>query len=191
MDTTPVDRPGVTGPRDVCSLLDALGIPYQRYDHPAVWTCEQADRLDIPPGSAKTKNLFVRNRRGDRHILLTVGSHKSVDLRALEGVLDIKGLTFASPRRLMELLGLEPGSVTLLGVINDTRGAVEVVVDEELWHEEALQCHPLVNTSTLVISRDGIERFLAAVNHTPRIVDVPARNDPGSSTARVGVREAS
>ncbi|HPC48199.1 MAG TPA: YbaK/EbsC family protein, partial [Deltaproteobacteria bacterium] len=99
--------------------------------------------------------------------------------------------TFASPRRLMELLGLEPGSVTLLGVINDTRGAVEVVVDEELWHEEALQCHPLVNTSTLVISRDGIERFLAAVNHTPRIVDVPARNDPGSSTARVGVREAS
>lgn len=158
---------------DIYEFLHANAIPYDRYDHHAVYTCEEADRLDIPGGSARTKNLFLRDRKARRHILVTVGAGKNVDIKGLEGVLDARGLSFASPGRLMERLGLTPGSVTILAVINDHRRSVEVVVDEDLWRCDAMQCHPLVNTSTLVISRDGIERFLALTGHPPRVVKVP------------------
>lgn len=160
---------------DIYEFLRMHGIPYDRYDHQAVYTCEQADCLDIPEGSAKTKNLFLRDRKARRHILVTVGADKNVDIKGLEEVLDAKGLSFASPERLMEHLGLTPGSVTILAVLNDTEGKVEVVVDEDLWSCGAMQCHPLVNTSTLVVTRDGIERFLSLTGHPPRIVRVPQR----------------
>lgn len=160
---------------DIYEFLHTNGIPYDRYDHHAVYTCEEADRLDIPGGSARTKNLFLRDRKARRHILVTVGAGKNVDIKGLEGILDAKGLTFASPGRLMERLGLTPGSVTILAVINDCGQSVEVVVDEDLWRCDAMQCHPLVNTSTLVISREGIERFLALTGHPPRVVRVPER----------------
>ncbi len=160
---------------DIYEFLHMHAIPYERHDHHAVYTCEQADCLDIPQGSAKTKNLFLRDRKARRHILVTVGAAKNVDIKGLEGVLDAKGLSFASPGRLMECLGLTPGSVTILAVINDRQGRVEVVVDEELWCCDTMQCHPLVNTSTLVISRDGLGRFLSLTGHPPRIVMVPQR----------------
>lgn len=160
---------------DIFEFLHMHGIPYDRFDHHAVYTCEQADCLDIPEGSAKTKNLFLRDRKARRHILVTVGAAKNVDIKGLEEVLDAKGMSFASPERLMEYLGLTPGSVTILAALNDREGRVEVVVDEELWRCDAMQCHPLVNTSTLVISRDGLERFLSLTGHTPRIVKVPER----------------
>lgn len=160
---------------DIYTFLHMHGIPYERYDHHPVYTCEQADCLDIPGDAAKTKNLFLRDRKGRRHILVTVGAAKNVDLRGLEEAIDAKGLSFASPERLMQCLGLSPGSVTILAVLNDTAGRVEVVVDEGLWGCDALQCHPLVNTSTLVMGREGVERFLALTGHTPRIVSVPQR----------------
>jgi Ala-tRNA(Pro) deacylase len=160
---------------DIYEFLDRHGIPYQRYDHQAVYTCEQADRLAIPPGPAKTKNLFLRDRRAKRHILLSVGADRNVDIKALEEVLEARGLSFASADRLRELLGIEPGSVTILAVLNDAAGRVEVVMDKELWTREALLCHPLVNTSTLVIGRQDIERFLELTGHTLRVVEVPVR----------------
>ncbi len=160
---------------DIYAFLERHGIPYRRYDHEAVYTCEQADRLAIPPGPARTKNLFLRDRKARRHILLSVGADRNVDIKALEEVLDARGLSFASPERLREILGIEPGSVTILAVLNDAAKRVEVVVDKDLWTRDALQCHPLVNTSTLVISRQDVERFLELTGHTPRIVEVPVR----------------
>jgi Ala-tRNA(Pro) deacylase len=161
---------------DICEFLDSSGIPYERYDHEAVFTCEQADRLDIPGDSAKTKNLFLRDRKGRRHVLVTVGAAKSVDIRALEALLDAKGLSFASPERLEKHLGLTPGSVTLLGVVNDPQGLVEVVVDEDLLSWPAMQCHPNTNTSTLVIGMGDVMRFLSITNHAPRVLVVPAHS---------------
>jgi len=162
---------------DIYGFLDRNDIAYTRYDHEAVYTCEQADRLNLDTRAAKTKNLFLRDRKARRHFLVTVGDEKSVDIKGLEGVLDVKGLSFASPERLMEYLGLSPGSVTILAALNDSRGAVEVIVDEGLWRYESIQCHPLVNTSTLVISRDDVERFLILTGHTPLIVNVPGRTE--------------
>ncbi|MDO8649658.1 MAG: prolyl-tRNA synthetase associated domain-containing protein [Candidatus Peregrinibacteria bacterium] len=161
---------------DIESFLRAHQIDFQRFDHVAVFTCEEAERVLPPmPGSADTKNLFLRDKPGKRHILVSVGHKKQVDLKALSDVLGTKGLSFASPDRLMEYLKLTPGSVTLLGLMNDPEHRVEVVIDEELWRSEALRCHPLVNTATLVIPRDGIERFLQATGHSVRICDVPGR----------------
>lgn len=161
---------------NIYEYLDNLGIVYDRYDHEAVYTCEQADRLDIPGNAVKTKNLFLRDRKGRRHFLVTVGAEKTVDIKAIEVLLGVKGLSFASNERMMKYLGLTPGAVTILGIVNDESNAVEVILDRDLWAEDAMQCHPLVNTSTLVISMDDVSRFLKSTGHEPVIVDVPVRD---------------
>jgi Ala-tRNA(Pro) deacylase len=156
-------------------FLDDRGIGYVRADHPAVYTCEEARRESPDLPGAETKNLFVTDAKGRRHFLVTVRPETRVDLKALGGLLGAGGLRFASGARLEKYLRLEAGSVTLLAVVNDPEGAVEIVVDEDLWREGALQCHPLVNTSTLVMSRGGMERLFAVTGHTPHILPVPAR----------------
>lgn len=159
---------------DIYAFLAAHAIPYDRHDHVAVFTCEESDKLPPLPG-APTKNLFLKDEKGVRYFLVTVGHEKRVDLKALGSMLDAKGLSFGSPEKMKELLGVEPGSVTVLGVIHDTNGVVHVVIDQSIWDNDAMQCHPLVNTGTLVIPHAGIELFLKATNHTPRVIEVPAR----------------
>jgi Ala-tRNA(Pro) deacylase len=99
-----------------------------------------------------------------------------VDLKRLGEVLSANKLRFASAERLAARLDLEPGAVTLLGVMNDATGHVRVIVDKTLWEADALQCHPLVNTATLVISLDNVRRFLDATAHPATVIDVPARD---------------
>jgi len=161
---------------DIYQFLDQHDIAYERHDHPPVFTCEEAERLVPPLGAVATKNLFLRDNKGKRHFLVSVGFEKSVDLKKLSSVIGSSKLSLGSPDRLLKYLGLEPGAVTLLGVLNDPDHAVEVIVDEGMWNSDAFQCHPLVNTSTLVLSRDGLERFFKATGHEIRIVDVPARD---------------
>jgi Ala-tRNA(Pro) deacylase len=178
----PREEPAAGAPDDpaaardrLLALLDAHGIAYERADHPPVYTCEEARREAPGLSCAETKNLFVRDAGGGRHFLVAVRPETRVDLKALGKLLNAGGLRFASPRRLSEHLGLEAGSVTLLGVVNDHDRAVDVVIDEDLWREPAFQCHPLVNTSTLVLGRDGLERLFALTGHAPHIVAVPPR----------------
>lgn len=160
---------------DIYEFLDQHGIAYQRFDHPAVFTCEQANELRIPMPGKDTKNLFLRDKKGKRHFLVSVGHEKQVDLKALTETLGVQqGLSFGSPERLKAHLGVEPGSVTLLGLVNDTAHAVEFVVDRAVWEAEAVCCHPLVNTATLVISHGGLETFLRATGHPWKIIDIPA-----------------
>ncbi len=160
---------------DIYAFLDDHGIGYQRHDHPAVFTCEQAKRLVPPLDAADAKNLFVRDRKGRRHFLVVVGYDKSVDLKALAGMLGVRALTLASPRRLRQHLGVDPGSVSLLSVVNDVEGAVQVVVDRALWRAAALGVHPLVNTSTLVMRRGDLERLLEVTGHSLQVLEIPGR----------------
>ena len=160
---------------DLYQFLDAHQIEYERHDHPPVFTCEEAERLVPDMPAAKTKNLFLRDRKGRRHFLVVVGYEKAVDLKALTSLLGVRKLGFASPERLKRYLGVDTGSVSILGLMNDADQAVEVIVDEGLWDAEAFRCHPLVNTSTLAISRDDIQRFLEITGHEVRILDVPGR----------------
>jgi Ala-tRNA(Pro) deacylase len=160
---------------DIYQFLADHDIEYERHDHPPVFTCEEALRLVPPLPAAKTKNLFLRDRKGRRHFLVAVGYEKVVDLKALASLLGVSKLGFASAERLQRYLGVDPGSVSILGVVNDVNEEVEVIVDQDLWGAKAFQCHPLVNTSTLVISRDHIQRFLEATGHRVRVLDVPSK----------------
>ena len=151
------------------------GISYERHDHPAVYTVEEAARLvpDLP--AAKTKNLFLRDKKGQRHFLVIVPADKRIDIKALPGVVGANRLSFGSAERLKKYLGVEPGAVTLFAIYNDLKCDVELIVDESLRQAEAFQFHPLVNTSTLVISRDNLMRFIELSGHELRFLDIPSQ----------------
>ena len=158
---------------DLLRRLDGLGVGYQRFDHPAVFTCEEAERaMPEETEAAHTKNLFLRDQKGRRHWLLVTSCAKQVDLRALAAAIGADKLGLASPERLARYLGLSPGSVTVFGLLNDRDHAVEVVVDRDVWAAATWRCHPLVNTATLVVSRAGIDAFLSATGHRPTVVTV-------------------
>ena len=161
--------------KDIFRFLADHDIPYERVDHPPVFTCEEAERLVPPLPGAHTKNLFLRDRKGRRHFLMVVDESKQVDLKQLTRLLQVSKLGMASPERLQRYLGVTPGAVTLLGLINDAERAVEVVIDEKVWAAEALQCHPLVNTATVAVARSDIERFLQISGHDYQVVEVPGR----------------
>ena len=159
---------------DLDTFLRHHGIAAPRHEHAAVMTVEESERLVPKLPGAKTKNLFLRDKKGARHFLVTVPHDRAVDLNALGTALDVGRLGFASPERLHRHLGVTPGSVSLLALINDRAGAVEFVIDRALWDAEAVQAHPLVNTATVVVAHDDLERFVAATGHKPRVIDVPA-----------------
>jgi Ala-tRNA(Pro) deacylase len=148
-------------------------IAYERLDHPPVYTVADVERLVPPLPGAKTKNLFLRDKKGDRHFLVVVPAPKRVDIKALPQAVGSDRLSFGSPDRLKKYLGIEPGAVTLLAIVNDPGQAVEVFIDKALWEADAFHFHPLVNTSTLIISRSNLERFIAASGHAIQIIDVP------------------
>ena len=160
---------------NIYEYLQDLGIEYVEHTHPPVFTCEEAEAhvQDVP--GFHTKNLFLRDRKGTRHFLVVVGYEKNVDLKSLADRLEVSKLSFASPERLKQHLDLEPGSVTLLGIINDPEHHVEVILDQAVWDAKSVLSHPLVNTATLNISHEGLEKFLESEGHEYRIVDVPSR----------------
>jgi Ala-tRNA(Pro) deacylase len=161
---------------DLARFLREHGIAPHRHQHPAVMTVEESLRL-VPklPGS-KTKNLFLRDKKARRHFLVSVPHDIAVDIDALGAMLGVSGVGFASAERLQRYLGVTPGSVSLLALVNDEALAVEFIIDRALWEADAVHAHPLVNTATMVLPHADLERFLAATRHVPRVIDVPARN---------------
>ena len=147
---------------EVYATLDALGIAYQAYDHPPVFTAEDAAVHWSGIAGTPVKNLFLRNKKGDRHYLVIVGIEKQVDLRTLVKVVGDDRLSFGSPERLMARLGLTPGSVSPFGLIHDQNGSVRVILDEDLRKADGLIFHPNDNTASLTISLADFERFLAS-----------------------------
>ncbi|MHC4756905.1 MAG: prolyl-tRNA synthetase associated domain-containing protein [Planctomycetota bacterium] len=160
---------------DIYNFLEEHGIRYERHDHPPVYTVEDVDRLVPPLPAAKTKNLFFRDKKGRRHFLVVVSATKRVNIKALPGVIGSSGLSFGSPDRMKKHLGVDPGAVSIFAIVNDSDHAVEVIIDEALWRSEAFQFHPLVNTSTLVITRDNLTRFLHSTGHEIKRLTVPAQ----------------
>ena len=160
---------------DIYEFLDSINVSYERFDHPAVYTVSEAKKLSPEMDGASTKNLFLRDKKGIRHFLVVVPQDKQVDLKELSSILEASRLSFASPDRLNKYLGIEPGSVSILALLNDPEKTVEVFVDNELWNAEIILCHPLVNTSTLAITRDGIKQFLEKTGHNLMLVEIPIK----------------
>ena len=145
----------------VYTVLGQIGLSYERHEHPAVFTVEQAlehwSRID----ATHCKNLFLRNKKGDRHYLVVAGHATPIDIGALAARVGDNRLSFASAERLATHLGLTPGAVSPFGLINDRAKTVRVVVDERLRSATRVGFHPNVNTATVVLAFTDFERFLA------------------------------
>jgi len=160
---------------DIAAYLATHGIEYVRHDHPPVHTCEEEARHVPESGAARTKNLFLRDRRGKRHLLLVTSCSKQVSIDAFTEISGADRLSFASAERMMKFLGVEPGSVTGLGLMNDPGHAVELFIDADVWAAPSLHTHPLRNDATFVLTHDALVRFLAATGHNQRVVTIRER----------------
>jgi Ala-tRNA(Pro) deacylase len=167
---------------DLFARLGALGIDTETVEHPALFTVEQSKSLrgDIP--GAHTKNLFLKCKKGTLWLVVALESTR-LDLKTLHTRLGSGRLSFGSANLVREALGIEPGSVTPFAVINDTSNRVAVVLDQALMAHDRLNFHPLVNTATTGISRDGLLAFLADREHLPRILIIEANEDGDSGAA--------
>jgi len=151
------------GQKELYEILDRLQISYEYHEHPPLATIDDAKLHWKDYNSGRCKNIFVRNHKGDRHYLIILEHLAQLNIRDLEKRLKQGKLTFASDQRLLNHLGLEPGSVSPFGLINDIHNHVHLFIDERLNEFDRLAFHPNVNTATLVISRSDFLKFL---NHT-------------------------
>jgi Ala-tRNA(Pro) deacylase len=152
-------------------FLDMHQIIYQRLEHPPVYTCEEAERFRPKSEGVSTKNLFLRDKRGTFYLVMT-DCNKRVDLKSLAQQIGAPKLHFGSEGKLMELLGLTRGAVTVLGLVNDDNQQVHLLIDSEIWDYDAFLCHPLVNTATLVLTKVDLERVFELTGHKPQVIEI-------------------
>jgi Ala-tRNA(Pro) deacylase len=156
----------------ILAALQTLEIPYELFEHPPVNTADEAAvQWKAIPGAA-VKNLFLRNKKGDRHYLVILGIEKQANLRQLVKVIGDDRLSFGSPERLQKYLAVTPGSVSPLGLIHDSGRAVRVIVDSDLLTVERLIFHPNDNTASLTIAAAGFVKFLEARGNSVRWVSL-------------------
>lgn len=157
----------------VYDFLDRNGIDYFRTDHfdtPAT-TMEACREVDRVLGTRICKNLFLCNQQKTRFYLLLMPGDKPFRTKEITRQIGSARLSFASPEFMLKYLDIEPGAVSLMGLIHDTEHAVRLLVDEDVLQEEYLGCHPCVNTSSLKIrTEDAFGRFLQAADHEMTVV---------------------
>ena len=159
---------------DLFEFLDRLGIATSTVEHEAVFTVAESEKLDrlIPGGH--TKNLFLKDAK-ERLFLVVAQAHTPVELKSLHKTLGAGRFSFGKAELLVDVLGVSPGAVTALALINDrSKHRVSLVVDQRLIEYDIINCHPLENTATTSIGRDDLFRFFRATGHEPRIADLTA-----------------
>ena len=165
--------PSPTGRARLDALLAELGIAMPEVFHPPVFTVEDVERTPHGLPGLDTKNLFLKDAKGQL-FLVTMRSDRRADLKALPELIGSKRLSFGSAETLMEALGVAPGSVTPLAMLNDIAHRVSFSLDRALAEAEHIVCHPLVNTASVSFRTADLLRLLAAAGVTPRIVDLGA-----------------
>ena len=145
----------------ILNELTNQGLNYKEVEHEAVFTIEDMNKIGNIFENAKIcKNLFVRDQKGKRHFLIVMPEEKRAPLAEIAQKIGSTKLSFASSARLMKYLKLLPGSVSPLAIINDEEKEVEVIFDEELKNEKLLGVHPCVNTSTILITPQDLEKYV-------------------------------
>lgn len=165
------ERPMPATRLDLLAHLSDLGIATETIDHKAVFTVAESVDLEHSIPGGHTKNLFLKDKK-DQLFLVVALNDAPIDLKSLHKRLGSGRLSFGNAQLLLEVLGVTPGSVTPFSLINDKDRRVSVVLDAEMMKLDRLNFHPLENTATTGIARDGLLRFIRAGGHEPRILDI-------------------
>jgi len=154
-------------------LLDALGICYQRIDHEAAMTMEACVEIDKALNATICKNLLLCNRQCTQFYLLMLPGEKHFKTSVFSKQIGSSRLSFAAPEYMEEYLDITPGSVSVLGLMNDHDNHVELIIDEDILKGEYFGCHPCINTSSLRLkTADLMEKIIPAMGHSPRILPI-------------------
>ena len=163
----------------VYDLLDRLNIPYQRIDHEATMTMEACAAVDRVLDATICKNLLLCNRQQTDFYLLMIPGDKQFKTSVLSRQIGSSRLSFAAGEHMEALLDITPGSLSVMGLMNDRDNRVQLLIDEEILEGEYFGCHPCVNTSSLRLrTRDLLETILPATGHAPRLVALPRQEAP-------------
>lgn len=156
----------------VYKRLDEMSMKYELQEHEPVYTIEDMERLHICETGEVPKNLFLRDGSGKRHFLVLLQKDKSADLKQLAKTINRSRLSFGSDERLEKYLGLKPGAVSALGVLNDANAEVEVIIDKDLVGCEKVGVHPNVNTSTVWLSFDDLIKIIKSNGNEIRFINI-------------------
>ena len=155
-------------------FLDKLGIEYQRIDHEAAFTMEVCEEIDKTLGATICKNLFLCNRQKTDFYLLMIPGDKTFKTKELSHQIGSARLSFASPQDMEKYLDITPGSVSVMGLMNDSEKKIQLLIDKDLLNHPYFGCHPCINTSSLKFTTsDLMDKIIPAMKHEPVIVDLP------------------
>ena len=158
--------------RPVYAELARLEIPFESYEHPPVFNSEDVEKYWRIIPATPVKNLFLRNKKGNREYLVILGVDKRADLRQLVKIIGDDRFSFGSPERLMQTLGVTPGSVSPFGLLHEGSKHVLVIIDKDLRNAERLIFHPNDNTASVTVSFADFEKFLATRGNVVRYINV-------------------
>ena len=157
----------------VYDLLDQLNIDYQRIDHEEANTMEVCLEIEKTLKSTICKNLFLVNSNKSQYYLLMLKENKKFKTKMISKQINSSRLSFGSDEKMLEYLDITPGSVSLLGLMNDHDFKVQLLIDKDLLQDEYLGCHPCINTSSLRIKiKDVFEKIIPSLHHEPIFVEV-------------------
>ncbi len=161
-----------TKKEEVYKYLESLNIKYRKVEHKAVFTMEEMSKLNLEDESEVVKNLFIRDDKKQNYYLILVKGDKRVNLKELRNTLKLRPLTFASEEDLEKYLGIKKGSVTILGILNDTEHKVKVLIDNDIKAFKEIGAHPNENTASIWLTLEDIEKILKLNNVNYNFIDL-------------------
>jgi len=160
-----------TTPQTMLDRLNKESIKFDLYEHEALFTVEQSKHVDATIPAHHTRNMFLRTKK-KQNFLITLSHDTPIDLKKLAELLNVKNFSFGSTDRLMQILGVYPGSVTPLSAINAAPSDLQVILEEKMMRADKIAVHPLINTMTITFNPNDLLQLYKSYNHTPIILDL-------------------
>ncbi|MFH1503367.1 MAG: prolyl-tRNA synthetase associated domain-containing protein [Candidatus Diapherotrites archaeon] len=149
---------------DIEKYLQEKEISFKSYEHPAVYTCEEAEKYNKDIKGIHSKNLFLKNKKSTKFYLIIVPAKKKINLKELSGTTEDK-LTFANEKDLKQKLKLSTGAVSPFGLINDEGGKINLLIDKEIWDSDYVSFHPNINTKTWRLSKQNFHKYINSLKN--------------------------
>ncbi len=158
--------------QDCFEFLERIGVDFDLVEHAAVYTIEEVEAEPALEGRNEIKNLFIQDDKGKRFYLVVMPGKKRLDLKRLSADLDEKKVRFCSAEKVQNMLGVSPGSVSIFCLLNDSAGAVKLILDQDLLAEKELGFHPIVNTATVFIESDDLKKITEHLENSSDIIEL-------------------